>query len=54
MRVVNIALRASGPKYEQYPSLVEVGLNKEEWRAFYGDIIDKASNATMEEAAEEL
>lgn len=54
MRVVNIALRASGPKYEQYPSLVEVGLNKEEWRTFYGDIIDKASNATMEEAAEEL
>ena len=54
MRVVNIALRASGPKYEQYPSLVEVGLNKEEWRTFYGDIIDKASNATMEEVAEEL
>jgi phage/plasmid-associated DNA primase len=54
MRVVNIALRASGPKYEQYPSLVEVGLNKEEWRTFYGDIIDKASDATMEEVANEL
>ena len=54
MRVVNIALRAFGPKYEQYPSLVEVGLNKEEWRTFYGDIIDKASNATMEEVGEEL
>lgn len=54
MRVVNIALRASGPKYEQYPSLVEVGLNKEEWRTFYGDIIDKASDATMEEVAQEL
>jgi hypothetical protein len=33
---------------------VEVGLNKEEWRTFYGDIIDKASNATMEEVGEEL
>ncbi len=54
MRVVNIALRASSPKYEQYPSLVEVGLNKEEWRTFYGDVIDKASNATMEEVANEL
>ncbi len=54
MRVVNIALRAFGPKYEQYPSLVEVGLNKEEWRTFYGDIIDKASNATMEVVGEEL
>ena len=54
MRVVNIALRAFGPKYEQYPSLVEVGLNKEEWRTFYGDIIDKTSNATIEEVGEDL
>lgn len=54
MRVVNIALRASGPKYEQYPSLVEVGLNKEEWRTFYGDVLDKVSDATMEEVASEL
>jgi hypothetical protein len=52
MRVVNIALRASGPKNEQYPSLVEVGLNKEEWRTFYGDVIDKASNETMDEVGE--
>lgn len=54
MRVVNIALRASGPKYEQYPSLVEVGLNKEEWRTFYGDVIDKATNATMDELGDEM
>ncbi|MEY2997882.1 MAG: hypothetical protein RIQ82_1263, partial [Bacteroidota bacterium] len=54
MRVVNIALRASSPKYEQYPSLVEVGLNKEEWRTFYGDVLDKTSDATMEEVASEL
>jgi putative DNA primase/helicase len=54
MRVVNLALRASGPKYEQYPSIVEVGLNKEEWRTFYGDVLDKESDATMEELANEL
>jgi phage/plasmid-associated DNA primase len=54
MRVVNIALRASAPKYDQYPSLVEVGLNKEEWRTIYGDVLDKPSSATMEEVANEL
>ena len=53
MRVVNIALRESTPKYEQYPSLVEVGLNKEEWRDFYGDVLDKKSSETMEAEGDE-
>jgi len=48
MRVVNIALRASSPKYDSYPSLVEVGLNKNEWREFYGNVLDKKSSETME------
>ena len=41
MRVKNIACRASDPKYVDYPSIIEVGLNKDKWRAEYGDIIDK-------------
>jgi phage/plasmid-associated DNA primase len=49
MRVVNVAIRSSSDKYEQYPSLIEVGLNKEEWKTFYGDVLDKKSNVKMEE-----
>ena len=41
MRVVNVACRSSDQKYEKFPSIVEVGLNKDEWRVHYGDIIDK-------------
>jgi len=48
LRVVNIACRASDQKYEKYPSIVEVGLNKEEWRIHYGDVLDKKSDETIE------
>jgi hypothetical protein len=41
MRVVNVACRSSDQKYAKFPSIVEVGLNKDEWRVHYGDIIDK-------------
>ena len=53
LRIVNIACRASDAKYTQYPSIVEVGLNKEEWRDQYGDVLDKKSDETIE-AVEEL
>ena len=41
MRVKNIACRASDPKYSDYPSIINVGLNKERWRAEYGEVLDK-------------
>ena len=41
MRVKNIACRSSDQKYSDYPSIIEVGLNKDKWRAEYGEIIDK-------------
>ena len=41
MRVKNIACRNSDPKYLDYPSLIEVGLNKEKWKKEYGDVIEK-------------
>ena len=53
MRVVNIACRASDQKYEKYPSIVEVGLNKEEWRIHYGDVIDRKTDETMESDEEQ-
>ena len=41
MRVKNLACRSSDQKYSDYPSIIEVGLNKDKWRAEYGEIIDK-------------
>jgi putative DNA primase/helicase len=51
MRVVNLACRAGNPMYKQYPSIVEVGLNKEEWRSQYGDVLDKKTDAKIEDEA---
>ena len=40
MRVINVACRASNSeKYKDYPSIVEVGLNKEKWKEYYGEIL---------------
>ena len=41
MRVKNIACRSSDQKYSDYPSIIEVGLNKDRWRKEYGEIMDK-------------
>lgn len=44
MYLVNIATRSSNAKYETYPSIVEVGLHKEEYEQFYGKgVIDYIS-----------
>jgi hypothetical protein len=43
--IVNIACRSSDQKYEKFPSIVEVGLNKEEWRVHYGDVLDKKNDS---------
>jgi phage/plasmid-associated DNA primase len=49
MRVKNISCRSSDQKYSDYPSIIEVGLNKEKWRKEYGDIIDKKEVEEIEE-----
>jgi len=41
MRVKNIACRSSDQKFESYPSIIEVGLNKDKWREEYGEVLDK-------------
>jgi hypothetical protein len=48
-----LACRAGDPKYASYPSIVEVGLNKEEWRSYYGDVLDRKTDARIEELAAE-
>ena len=40
VRVINLACRTSDQKYLTYPSIIEVGLNKEQWREKYGKILD--------------
>jgi P4 family phage/plasmid primase-like protien len=36
MRVVNIMVRSNDPRLKEYPSIVELGLNKDKYRDFYG------------------
>lgn len=55
LRINNIATRTSNAtKYQDYPSIVEAGLNKEEWSEFYGDVLNRKTDVTMEEVAEEF
>jgi len=46
-----LACRAGDAKYASYPSIVEVGLNKEEWRSYYGDVLDRKTDAKIEDEA---
>lgn len=49
LRVINIACRTSGSgRYESYPSIIEVGLNKEKWEEQYGQSLYKTSGDTEE------
>ena len=50
IRVNNIAVRDSNKtKYSDYPSIVEVGMDKEKWKEFYGDTLFKKTDARIEE-----
>jgi putative DNA primase/helicase len=50
MRVNNIAVRDSNKtKYNDYPSIVEVGMDKEHWKEFYGETLFKKSDVRIEE-----
>jgi phage/plasmid-associated DNA primase len=50
LRINNIATRASNPtKYGDFPSIVEVGLNKAEWEPMYGDVLTKKKDAKIEQ-----
>ena len=52
MRVVNVAVRESSPKYEGWPSIVEVSSDKEKYKEFYGMKLDANVDATMEDELE--
>jgi phage/plasmid-associated DNA primase len=49
MQIINIAVRDSNPnKYENYPSIIEVGMNKEKWKTEYGVELGEETNAKIE------
>ena len=48
MRVFNVAVRGSSPKYEQYPGIVTVATNPEKYQEDYGMEIVADPNATIE------
>lgn len=49
MRIINIAVRNSNPtKYEAYPSIIEVGMNKGKWEIEYGVALGEETNAKIE------
>jgi len=54
LRIFNVGLRdGNASKYEEYPSLVEVAANPEEYLPFYGINPRLSTGATMEDAATE-
>ena len=51
----NIAPRASNaPKYEEFPSIIEVGLNKNKWVSMYGETLFSKSDQNMNQSEEEI
>ena len=49
MRIVNLAVRESDPKYEGWPSIVEVAADKETYKEFYGMTLQADVDAKMED-----
>jgi P4 family phage/plasmid primase-like protien len=52
MRMVNVAVRESSPKYEDWPSVVEVSSDKQKYKEFYGMSLEVNADATMEDELE--
>ncbi len=38
IRIVNVAIRTADPRFESYPSIIDLGENKDLYRDFYGEI----------------
>ena len=51
LMVFNAVTRESNPKYEAYPSIVEVAANPQKYTPLYGMDITTPTNATMEDIA---
>ena len=49
LRVINVTIRESSPKYEGWPSVVEVAADKEKYKEFYGMELNPDTNAKIED-----
>lgn len=49
LRVFNVTIRESSPKYEGWPSVVEVAADKEKYKEFYGIDLNPDTNAKIED-----
>jgi phage/plasmid-associated DNA primase len=49
LRIINVAIRESSPKYEGWPSVVEVASDKEQYKEFYGMDLNPDTNAKIED-----
>ena len=54
MRVFNVVVRDSDPKYEGYPSAVTVAANPDKFEVDYGVKIKADPNARMEDIDENM
>jgi hypothetical protein len=54
MRVFNVVVRDSDPKYENYPSAVTVAANPDKFELDYGVKIKADPNARMEDIDENM
>lgn len=49
LRIFNVVIRESSPKYEGWPSIIEVASDKEQYKGFYGVELTADNSLTMED-----
>jgi putative DNA primase/helicase len=49
LRIFNVTIRESSPKYEGWPSVVEVAADKEKYKEFYGMDLNPDTSAKIED-----
>ena len=54
LRINNVAIRDSNNKYTDYPSIVELAANPEEYIPFYGSVKIKAGDAKIDDMPAEM
>jgi phage/plasmid-associated DNA primase len=52
VRIINVAVRESSPKYEGWPSVVEISSDREKYKEFYGIDYSAESDVRMEDDLE--
>ena len=48
VRIINVAVRESSPKYEGWPSVVEISSDRQKYKEFYGIDYSAESDVRIE------